>query len=232
MKVKTENTVPELLSEDELIQEWFERIHNKIQQIKDYYKKKRKELKDQKDDDLEKLKQYLKDSGESLGRSVSDTAAGQIQEEVEERGRRIRALYVMKNTILNRQEMLRLMKIKKIQKVTKGTLVASGIVLSGGLIQKAYSTYKDEMKKAKSVCSGKTGKERAICIEKYKIKLLKKRFNFLNSIIVHCKETKDPVKCRVAINKEKERVKNLIHKELQKVGEDFSSSSIVTNMKD
>ena len=139
----------------------------------------------------------------------------------------------MKKTILDREEMMRLMKIKKYQKASKGTILAAGIVLSGTLIQRAYTSYKNEMKKAKNICENKTGNKRKICLEKYKIKLLKKRFNFLNSIISQCAEAKDPVRCRLAIDKEKEKVLNLIHKELQKVGEEFtSSSSVLMNLKD
>ena len=229
MKVKTENMVPTQLSEEEIITEWFEKIHKKINQIKNYYKKKREEAKNKRDDDLEKIKDYLKDSGERLGRDVSDTAAEQLQDEIEARGRRIRAIFLMRKTILDREEMMRLMKIKKFQKISKGTLLASGIVLSGTLIQRAYSSYKKEMKRAKYICDNKEGKERQMCLEKYKIKLLKKRFNFLNSIIVHCKEAKDPVRCRLAIDKEIEKVKNLISKELKKAGDEFVSVSTLQN---
>jgi hypothetical protein len=224
MNIK-ENINLDLLSEDDaLIQERFETIHKKIEQIKNYYQKKRKELKKQKDDDLDKLKEYLKTSGERLGRDISDDIAPAVQDELAEKGRRIRAVYLAKKTLLDRDEMTKLMRLRKYRIISKGTLAIAGFALSSALIHKAYTVYKNELKKAKNTCRQKTGKDRKECIELYKIQLLKKRFRLLNSLIVNCKEAKDPIKCRMAVEAEMSRVKNIINKELNKVGEELLSS--------
>lgn len=207
-----------------LLQERYEAIHNKIERIKSYYKKKRDELQKERDDDIEKLKDYLTNSGQSIGHSISNDVAGQVQDEIEEKGRRIRALYVVKSTILNKQEMMQLMKIKKFERASKGALIASGIILGGKLIHDAYIEYQKEMKRIKGICSKQNGEKKALCLHKYKIKLLKKRLVLLESLIENCNKSSDPGKCKIAIKKEIEKIKNLIKKEVEIIGKEFTSS--------
>jgi len=222
---KNDNILKEYLSEDDLILEHFEAMHKKIEKIKAYYRKKREELEKQKKDHFKKLrdeaKEYAKDTGEGMGRSMSDDYAAELQS----RREKLRGLYMARKTILNREEMIKLMKLKKMERIGKAGIIISSFVLASALIHQSYKVYKQDLKLYSQFCKTKYGKEREICLKNQKIKSIQKRIAFLNSISFKCDQSKDPVQCKATLHKEILKLRGMILDYLEKTGTDATSGS-------
>jgi len=222
MKLKEDIT---FLSEDDLILEHFETIHKKIEKIKSYYRKKRKELDKERENHFKKLrddaKEYAKDTGEGMGRSMSDDYAAEIQS----RREKLRGLYMARKTILNREEMIKLMRLQKMERIGKVGIIISSFVLASALIHQSYKVYKQDLKLYSEFCKTKSGREREICLKNQKIKSIKKRIAFLNSISFKCNQSKDPVQCKARLHKEILKLRGVATDYLSKTAVDVTSGS-------
>ena len=176
-------------------------LAKKIQLIKDKYKKKRDDLLKRKKESTEKIKKIAKEVGEKASTNVVDDISERIDKERE----KIRSVYLARKSLLDKQE---LNNISKLKKTTKGSLYVSGLSLASIIIYLSYKIHKDNQKKYKKICRFKIDKE--ACIKKYKIDSLKKRLTFLNSSITKCNFSKNPVKCRSAIDMEMLKLKEKI----------------------
>lgn len=172
------------------------KLQEKINQIKEKYKKKRNKLKLNRDAAIEELKDY----GERVGEDVAD----EVNDILAEKIRKLKLLYMLRLKSLNKKELVEISKLKK------RTLVISGIGLASISIYTGYKVYKDTVKRYEKKCQNETGEKKRKCILELKIKALKKRLSFLNNSAINCNYSKDPIKCRKKLNQEILRVRELI----------------------
>lgn len=83
-----------------------------------------------------------------------------------------------------------------------GGAIAAGAALAAGLLAAAYKLYQRKFSLAAKACSkpGMTYRQKSICILKFQIAANTDRINFLKSVLPKCNKTKNPEKCKDAIN--------------------------------
>lgn len=171
------------------------KTEKKIQKVKEFYKKRRQELKDNRDDQIEALKDFAMD----LAKDAVDEF--EIENTVTRKRDQIIRAFVSKQNMLKQQE------IAKINQIKSGGKLVTGMALASILIYGALKLYYSELEKANFICSSKVGKEKHKCFLKQKITSVQKRISFLDRSKVKCSESKDPVKCKDKIDEEIVRLK-------------------------
>jgi len=184
-------------------------INKKIQDIKEKYKKKKESLEKSKDSALEKIKDF----GLDLGKEVSEEYRERLQDKV----RRMKAIFIARMRLLNKQTYEEIKNVKKISKLKSGAIV-SGITLASLIIFTSYQIFKRDKKIIEDKCSKLSGKRKLLCVKKIEIYLTKDRLDFLEKSIYKCKYSKDPVKCRSEIDKEILRLKGIMKDKLSELG--------------
>jgi ABC-type multidrug transport system fused ATPase/permease subunit len=187
------------------------KINKKIKEIKDKYKKKKDDLKEYRDEALDKIKEVAVATADSKGQETADELNEELLELIEKKKQRIRHLYLIKKAYLNGQESK---EIEKTLLTYKSVAIISGITLASLIIYTSYQIYKETNKKYKKNCIKKTGKEKEKCILNNRIISLKKRLDFLNGASIKCNKSKDPVKCKDKLDEEilkiKEKIENYV----------------------
>jgi len=87
---------------------------------------------------------------------------------------------------------------------SKGLAAAAAVAL---VVAGAYAIYKRYFSKAAKACKGKSGSERSVCIKKFKIDAIKAQISALNSGMGKCAKTKNPSKCKAAIQNKVAKLK-------------------------
>lgn len=85
------------------------------------------------------------------------------------------------------------------------------------LLMTAYKTYKDYLSKAARACDTMTGRDKSLCMTKYKMEGIRNYIQQLQKSLTKCEEAKYPEKCREKI---KERIQKLEEKH-KKLNERF-----------
>lgn len=76
----------------------------------------------------------------------------------------------------------------------------------------AYKVYKNYMTKAAKACSAKEGQEKKMCMKEFEINALNAQMTDIRKGLSACAKTKNPDKCREAINKKAMKIKEKIDK--------------------
>jgi hypothetical protein len=84
-------------------------------------------------------------------------------------------------------------KNKKFSKQVGGALLAAMIAYA------AYKIYKNKFSAAAKACKGKTGPEKTLCMNNFKVAAIKAQIAQLKSGSSGCNSSKDPVKCKAVI---------------------------------
>lgn len=176
------------------------KLEEKINSIKEKYKKKRKQLLQNREKAIEELKDY----GERVGEDVAD----EVNDILAEKIRKLKLLYMIKLKNLKKNELEELMKVKKL--IKKSTLIISGIAFASLSIYTAYKIYRDAIKRYEKKCENDTGEKKRKCVLELKIKALKRRLTFLNNAAINCNYSKDPINCRKKLDQEILKVRELI----------------------
>lgn len=87
---------------------------------------------------------------------------------------------------------------------SKGLAAAAAVAL---VVAGGYAIYKRYFSKAAKACKGKSGSERSVCIKKFKIDAIKAQISALNSGMGKCAKTKNPSKCKAAIQNKVAKLK-------------------------
>lgn len=199
-----------LIKNDTLILLNENKIDDKIAQIKNKYKKKRKDLKAQYDKAVEKIKDFGKDVGKDAAKDTIE----EMNKKIRTKSENMRTVYLVRLKSLGKQEIDALQKLQKIKSISKKGLIAtSGLALASIIIATSYQVFKDEKDEITRKCSRKKGKEKEICNKRNRIIALKRRISFLNNSVFRCNYSKDPVKCRMTIDKEILKLKESLRKE-------------------
>ena len=74
------------------------------------------------------------------------------------------------------------------------------------LLMNAYKIYKEYLTKAARQCNTMTGRDKSLCMTKYRLDATKAQMERLRKDLSKCKEAKYPQKCE---NKLKEKIKSL-----------------------
>lgn len=200
------------LFEDSIILE--EEI-KKDEKINKYYEKKKKDLEDKEKEILKKIdsnKEQYKESLKDFGIDLRDDLIDEISAEVDERKSRVRQFFVARRAMLTKQQEATLRTAKK------GGFFLAGTTLASLLIYSSIKLYKKEQEIFKKQCEQFKGKQKQQCIIKARIVLLKKRSQFLKTVLTRCKNSKDPVACKSRIDKEILKIEGKIQDFLNEVG--------------
>lgn len=91
-------------------------------------------------------------------------------------------------------------KVVDMAKDHPGTASAiSGAALAALVVFGAYQAYKRYFSQAAKACAGKKGSEKAACMSAYKAKAKQAQAKVLRKGLASCAKSKDPAKCRAAI---------------------------------
>lgn len=161
----------------------------KIEKIKEKYRKKKEDLKKNKESYMETLKDF--------GNRVQGDVGANIQDQVEDKIKKLQLAYTLKKQLLKAEEAV---EIKKIG--LKHGIMLSGVGLASVLLYSSFKLYLDNKKKIKEHCSKKKGLEKQKCIQKYMQQSLLKRLYFLKRSIHKCNYSKDPVQCKAKLDME------------------------------
>lgn len=173
------------------------KVEEKLKNIKNKYKKKREELKK---GTIEKLKE--------LGGELANEITTEVAEKIRNQKQRVKAMYIAKRASLDASEKIELERLRKIS--IKTGILLSGIVLASLLMFSSFKIYLSEKKKFKKYCQTLKGKAQVRCLAQARVKALKRRFTFLNGVIVNCNKSKDPVKCKDKVDEEMLKLKQKI----------------------
>lgn len=181
----------------------------KIQQIKNYYKQKKEELKLKQDEFKEKIKDQLI--------SLRDSSRDDIIEELEKKKQKTFRYFANKRMMLTNRE------IAALKKTIKGGKIISGFALATFIITKSISIYQEKQDQYEQFCLNKSGKSKQMCIAKVRLKMLQDRSNFLKVATTNCNKSKDPIECKDRIDKEIIKLENSIQKYFKEFGHDMIS---------
>ena len=81
------------------------------------------------------------------------------------------------------------------------TSVLTGATIAILLGYAAYRVYKHFFSAAAKACTGKKGKERAICMINYQVQSLNNSISTMERALPSCSQTEDPIMCKAYINK-------------------------------
>jgi len=203
------------LFEDSIILEEEIKVVEKEEKINRYYNQKKKDLEKKKkevlqkiDSNKEKYKESLKDFGEDLRDKIFD----ELEVEIDEKRSRVRQYFVARRAMLTKQQETALKTAKK------GGLLIAGTTLASLLIYSSIKLYKKDQESFKEQCKQLEDKEKRKCIIRARIILLKKRSQFLKTVLTRCKESKDPVACKNKIDLELLKIQGKIQDFLNEVG--------------
>lgn len=76
---------------------------------------------------------------------------------------------------------------------------AGAVALATLVTYAAYKVYKNFFSKAAKACAGKKGAEKDACMQSYKVKAKQAQAKVLMNGMTACKKSKDPAKCKAAI---------------------------------
>ena len=173
-------------------------LDERIYQIKLRYRKKRDNLKTDKESMIDRLKEKLDDFIKYHGRDIAD----ELQNEVSEKAKIVQLRYYKKISELIANEKKELDALRKVQKIIKSTKHSiAGVTMAAIIIATSYQTYKYLNNEAKKKCLKYEGKKRLACIKIKRIELMKKRLNIINQKTINCDKSKDPDRCRGEIDK-------------------------------
>ena len=79
--------------------------------------------------------------------------------------------------------------------------VAGAAAVAAAAIYAGYKIYKRFFSQAAKSCSGKSGAEKTVCMNNYKKQAIQKQITAIQSAAAKCSKSKDPAKCKAAINK-------------------------------
>jgi hypothetical protein len=93
--------------------------------------------------------------------------------------------------------------IGKMQLTGKGKVAASiaAATVAAAAVAGAYKIYKNYFSKAARACKGKEGDAKQACMKKFKADAVKAEISALKSGMSKCAKSKDPAKCKAAIQK-------------------------------
>lgn len=87
------------------------------------------------------------------------------------------------------------------------------MAISGtSMVMMAYRMYKEYMNKAARKCDTMVGRDKTLCMTKYKIEGLEKQYDKLKSSLTKCGQAKYPNKCRQKINQKMLKVQEKLDK--------------------
>lgn len=179
------------------------------ERIKAEYKSKIKELRSNK----ETLKEKVLDKAKEWGADLADEYVDKIEEDFKKKRKKLQVIYLAKMKMVNSKEVAELAKIS-----SKNKMILAGVIIASGIIYASITAYHERKKVSIQYCKGKVGKEEKICLLKYEKNNLQKRLTFLRSQIFRCKYSKDPVKCKLMIDKEILKVEEKLEKFKEDLG--------------
>lgn len=180
-----------------------EKEDSSISKIKSDYKKKKEQLKKEKDDKIDNLKKSS--LFDDMDKTIKDKKAKIIK------------LYKVRKQVLNKQEFDELKRLSVFLK-NKKIMLVSGLTIASTIIYLSYKIYRDDAKKYNKLCSKLNGEEKELCILKKRIKSLSKRLILLNKLSFRCKHSKDPLKCKIRLDEEMLKIREKIRIESTRIG--------------
>ena len=161
------------------------------------YKKKRRELKQKIADARVKYSEHAE--------TVGHTFAKQVLESFEEELIELQEKFVERmGSLVSR---LKLIQARRGIKLTVATVAISTILIS------SYQLYKKYIKSYQLQCKVYHGTDKILCYRRARIKALEQRIIYLKQSINHeCRNTRDPVRCKLRIAKEIEKLSMKIEK--------------------
>jgi hypothetical protein len=93
-----------------------------------------------------------------------------------------------------------------------GKAVIGGAVLAALLLYGAAKTYKRFFSQAAKACKGKSGREKTICMNNYRIKALRAQLADIKRARTSCSKSKDPGKCGKITGAQIKKIENKIQK--------------------
>ena len=91
-------------------------------------------------------------------------------------------------------------------------LVGKQVLRTSILLWFIVMTYKKQWSKAAKSCKGKVGKDKTLCITKYKLKASEMEMSAAKKVMSQCSKTKNPNKCKQKIQSEIKRIQKKIQK--------------------
>jgi len=187
----------------------------KKEKINKYYEQKKKDLEDKEKEALKKIdlnKEKYKESLKDFGEDLRDEVISKLEEEVDEKKGKVRQFFVARKAMLTQQQQNTLKTAKR------GGVFLAGATLASLFIYSSLKLYKREHEIFKEQCKQFEGKQKRQCIIKARIVLLKKRSQFLKTVLTRCKDSKDPVACKNRIDQEILKIEGKIQDFLNEVG--------------
>ena len=102
--------------------------------------------------------------------------------------------------------------------------VASGAALASIIIYGGYKVYENNKLKFSKECSKKTGYQKQVCFIKCDINSLRKRLDFLKKNIFRCKNSKNPIECKIKVDKEILKIRESLKTKASQIGSNFTTS--------
>ena len=168
-------------------------IKRAIQRTKVEYKKKRNEIKKKINDARIKTSQYTGTIGHTLAKEIIGTFEDELVELQNNFSKKISYLY----------SKLKAIRSKKSIKV----LTVTAIILG------SYEIYKTYIRDYTNQCRDKKGFDKILCYRQARLKALNKRILYLKmSMNRECSKTKDPIKCKMRISNEIEKLSTKVEK--------------------
>ena len=172
-------------------------IKKAIEKTKLDYKKKRKEIKKKIADARLKFAEHAE--------TVGHTFAKQVLESFEEELVELQEKFVERmGELLSK---LKLIQARKGVKLTVATIAVSTILIA------SYQLYKKYIKTYQLQCKSYQGTDKILCYRRARIKALQQRIIYLKqSVNRECRNTRDPVRCKLRIAKEIEKLSLKVEK--------------------
>lgn len=172
-------------------------IKRAIEKTKAEYKKKRKDLRQKIADARVKYGEYA----ETFGHTVAKQTLESFEEELIE----LQETFVERmGSLISR---LKLIQAKRGVKLTVATIAVSTILIG------SYQFYKKYIKAYQDQCKIYQGSDKILCYRRARLKALQQRIIYLKkSMNQECKNTRDPVRCKIRIAKEIEKLSMKVEK--------------------
>ena len=188
------------------------KIQNKIFNTKKKYKKKRDTLKKDHYKEIEKVKEKSKETAID----IKDDYVSELTDELKPEVEIITKRYLTKLGQLAFKEKSEILALSKILNISKsGAYIATGLGMAGLIISGSYRIQQHFKEVAKEKCSNYTGKDIKVCFKIEKIKILKKRLDYINQQTINCKKSKHSRRCEVELHKYSLKIKAQITDELR-----------------